>query len=194
VHHGEPEPPVANQYGPGPAPQGHPGSPPSQQGYAGPQYAPRPGYPGSQQGYGQQGYGPQDYGHQGNGVPGGYPQPQQPGGYHVTGAPVSAGDEQLWAALSHLSIPFFGFVGPLAVYLVFKDRSPWLKDSSVEALNFSILYTLAQVVSSVLVAALVGLLLLPVVFVGGLVLCILAAMAASRHEAYRYPLNWRLIK
>ena len=33
-----------------------------------------------------------------------------------------------------------------------------------------------------------------VVGIVALVLCILAAMAASRHEFYKYPVNWRLIK
>ena len=28
----------------------------------------------------------------------------------------------------HISIPFFGLVGPLIAYLVFKDRSPLLKE------------------------------------------------------------------
>ena len=107
--------------------------------------------------------------------------------------PVSPSDEKLWALLSHLSIPFFGFVVPLVVYLVFRDRSRWLKDSALEALNFSILYTIAITASAILTVALIGLLLLPLVWVLAVVLCLLAAVAASRHELYRYPLNWRLV-
>ena len=56
---------------------------------------------------------------------------------------MSPSDERLWATLTHISIPFFGLVGPLITYLVFKDRSPWLKESLTEALNFSILYSIA---------------------------------------------------
>ena len=53
----------------------------------------------------------------------GYPQQ-----YQGQQAPMSPSDERLWATLTHISIPFFGFVGPLIAYLVFKDRSPWLKE------------------------------------------------------------------
>jgi len=58
---------------------------------------------------------------------------------------MTQSDERLWATLSHISIPFIGVVGPLIVYLVFKDRSAFLKDQGTESLNFSILYTIAQV-------------------------------------------------
>ena len=108
--------------------------------------------------------------------------------------PLSPNDERLWATLSHISIPFFGFIGPLVVYLLFKDRSPWLKDSAVEALNFSIFYTIAPTVSSLLIALGIGLILVPIVFVGGVVFCILAAIASNKGELYKYPVNWRLVK
>lgn len=142
--------------------------------------------------YGSQQYGSQQYGSQQPGYP---PAQQYPGQPPVPGQqPVSPSDEKLWATLTHISVPFFGFVGPLIVYLVFKDRSQWLKDNSVEALNFSILYSIAQIASVVLTAVLIGALLLPLVFVGGLILCILAAVAANKGEFYKYPVNWRLIK
>ncbi len=51
------------------------------------------------------------------------------------------------------------------VYLVYKDRSVWLKDNAVEALNFSILYTVAQVLASMLTLVVIGAILLPLVFI-----------------------------
>ena len=33
----------------------------------------------------------------------------------------------MWGIISHISIPFFGFIGPLIAYLMYKDRSPWLR-------------------------------------------------------------------
>ena len=47
---------------------------------------------------------------------------------------------------------------------------------------------------SLLSVVLIGALLLPVVFTGALVFAILAAVAANRHELYRYPVNWRLVR
>ena len=40
----------------------------------------------------------------------------------------------------------------------------------------------------------IGALLMPIVWIAGLVFCILAAMKASSSEAYRYPISLRLIK
>jgi uncharacterized protein len=134
--------------------------------------------------YGGPGSPPQQYGQPG------YPQyAGQPGQ-----APVSESDEKLWALLAHVSIPFVWFIGPLIVYLIYKDRSPWLKEASTEALNFSILYSIVSFVCWMLTAVLIGAILLPLVFIGALIFCILAALAANRHELYRYPINWRIMK
>jgi uncharacterized Tic20 family protein len=134
--------------------------------------------------YGGQGYPPQQYGQ---------PGPPQYAG-QAGQAPVSESDEKLWALLAHISIPFIWFLGPLIVYLIYKDRSPWLKEASTEALNFSILYSIASFVCWMLTAVLIGAILLPLVFIGALIFCILAALAANRHELYRYPINWRIMK
>ena len=107
---------------------------------------------------------------------------------------MSDSDERLWATLSHISIPFIGVIGPLIAYLAFKDRGAFIKSQATESLNFSILYTIAQVISSILVGVVIGAILLPIVFIGGLVLCIMAAMAANKGQDYRYPVNWRLVK
>ena len=152
-----------------------------QQQYGGAAYDPNAGYGAQQQGYPQQQYSQPGY-------------PQQYAGQPGAGAPVTENDEKLWATLAHVSIPFFGFVGPLIVYLIYKDRSQFLKDASTEALNFSILYSIATIISSITVAVLIGLVLWPLVFIGGLILCIMAAIASNKHVLYRYPLNWRLIK
>jgi uncharacterized Tic20 family protein len=175
--------------------------------YAGPQQ-PYPGaqqpYPGPQQPYpGQQPYASQPYpGQPPYAAPGQqpYPSPQPyPGqGYppqpYGAPRPLSDNDQRLWVTLTQISIPFFGFLGPLVAYLVLKDRSPFLKDSTTEALNFSILLTIALTVSSFLTAVIIGVVLLPIVWVVGIVFCILAAIAANKGEVYRYPVNWRLVK
>jgi uncharacterized Tic20 family protein len=145
---------------------------------------------GAQQGYGQQGYGQQGGAPQQYGQPG---YPQQPYGY-AGQAPVSESDEKTWGIISHISIPFFGFIGPLIAYLVYKDRSAWLKDVTTEALNFSILYSIAYLISVITVSIVIGLILWPLVFIVALIFCILGTLAASKHEFYRYPINIRFIK
>lgn len=134
--------------------------------------------------------------------PGPYPgqgrYPPQP--YGGAGAPLTENDERLWGTLTHISVPFFSFVGPLVAYLVLKDRSARLKENATEALNFSILIILGYVAAGVLgavtffIGGVLGGLLGVLVWVGSLVLCILAAIAANKGEVYRYPVNWRLVK
>ena len=135
--------------------------------------------------YGQQGYPPQQYGQPG------YP-PQQPYGTAGQG-PVSASDEKTWGIISHISIPFFWFVGPLIAYLMYKDRSPFLKEVTTEALNFSILFSIIQVAGTILASFTFFLINLAAGIVA-LIFCIMGAMAASRHEFYKYPINARFIK
>jgi hypothetical protein len=108
--------------------------------------------------------------------------------------PLSPSDEKLWSTLSHISIPFIGLVGPLIVFLLFKDRGPFVRENAIESLNFSILYTVAQFASALLSVVLIGYVLLPVIGIVALIWCILAAVAANKGELYRYPVNWRLVK
>ena len=108
--------------------------------------------------------------------------------------PLSQSDERLWATLTNISIPFFGFVGPLIAWAVLKDRSPFLRDSTTEALNFSITASIAAFVSGLLTLALVGYVLLPIVALLALIFAILAAIAANKGELYKYPLTIPLIK
>lgn len=163
---------------------GQPGNP--QPGNPQPGY-PQPGYDPSQQAYGAQPGYPPPYAQQGHPQ---QPYPGQPG----VQPPVSVSDEKTWGIISHISVPFVGFIGPLIVYLVYKDRSRFLKDTSTEALNFSILYSLVLVASVILSVVGIGVILYFIAAIGALVLCIMATMAASRHEFYTYPVNWRLIK
>ena len=193
--YGQPSPPPYGQ--PTPPPYGQPTPPPAygqqqppQQGYTDPNAGYQQQYgqqPYAQQGYtdpAQQGYPPQQYGQPGY--------PQQP--YAAAGqAPVSESDEKTWGIISHISIPFFWFVGPLIGYLLYKDRSPYLKQVTTEALNFSILYSIVQVAGWVLSFITFGLINLAA-FIVALIFCIMATMAASRHEFYKYPMNARFIK
>ena len=129
--------------------------------------------------------------------PPGYAPPPPPPGYtSVPGVPdpLSQSDERLWAMLAHVSGLLFAIIGPLIVLLVFGKRSAFVDDQSKEALNFQITATVASIISAVLVIVLVGLILLPVVAIGFIVLTIIGAIKAYAGEPYRYPVNVRLIK
>ncbi|MFT3669026.1 MAG: DUF4870 domain-containing protein [Pseudoxanthomonas sp.] len=105
-------------------------------------------------------------------------------------------EDRTIALLTHLSGILFGFIVPLIIWLVNKDKTDkgWLNDQAIEALNFQITVFIAFVVAWVLMFVLIGFLLLPLIGIANLVLCIIGGMKANNGEAYRYPFALRLIK
>ena len=107
------------------------------------------------------------------------------------------GDARNWATLSHLSayIAFFGIpplVGPLVMWLIRRD-DPYAEYHAKEALNFNISFVLYGIASAILILAVVGLLLLPIVLVTWFVLVIRGAVKASSGQYYRYPMTLRFV-
>ncbi len=115
---------------------------------------------------------------------------------------LSQSDERLWAMLAHLSSIVASFLGglsvlgPLIVWLIFKDKSSYVDYHGKEALNFQILMTVIFVgcLFAGIITCGVGFVILPVVWIADVVLVIIAGIAANNGEMYRYPFNWRLIK
>jgi uncharacterized Tic20 family protein len=158
-------------------PQG--GQQPPQQ----PQQAPYGQAPPPQQGYGQQP--PQGYGQ---------PGPGAPQGYGSAGA-VSPSDERTWSMIAHIGTIIIGIIAPLITYLVYKDRSQFVKTQSAESLNFQITILIAYVLSWIIAGVTFGLLFfLPgIVWVVNLVFVIMAGIAANKGENYRYPFSIRMV-
>jgi len=104
---------------------------------------------------------------------------------------VSSNDKNL-AVLTHLGGILFSFIPSLIVWLLKKD-SPFVSEQAREALNFQITLLIAWVVSYILIFILIGFLLMGIIWLGNIILCILAAVATSKGETYRYPFTLRLI-
>lgn len=86
------------------------------------------------------------------------------------------------------------FLGPLIVWLIKKDQSAFVSDQAKEALNFQIAVAIALWVSFALLWVFcIGLVLLPIVYIGSIVFSIIAALEASKGVYYRYPYTVRLI-
>ncbi len=102
------------------------------------------------------------------------------------------------AALAGLLIPLGNIIGPLIIWLTQKDKSAYVADQGAESLNFQITATIIGAVLMVLAFTIIGLVVaIPgflILGVGVLVLVIMAAIATSKGERYRYPFNFRLIK
>ncbi len=98
------------------------------------------------------------------------------------------------------SIVAMAFLGPLIILLVQGPKSPFVRRHAVESLNFQITLLIALAVGIVLSVLTLGIGLIVVIPVGlavgvaALVFMVLASIAASNGEDYRYPLNIRLVK
>jgi uncharacterized Tic20 family protein len=194
--------PTADPWADAPSPGSQ--APPGQSWPGHPGYPGQPGHPGQGQpgfpGQGQPGY-------PGQGPPaGGYGYPQM--GYP---APAAAASNSL-AIVSHIGPLAGGFLVPLIIFAVSKDD--WFtRNHASEALNAQLTYTGATLAGMLVfflgfpfMAAtnttfVVFLVLMIVSFVGmfvisifNIVVSIMAMIAASRREAYRYPFTIRLVK
>jgi uncharacterized Tic20 family protein len=102
-------------------------------------------------------------------------------------------DEKNIAVLSHLGGTIFSVFPSLIVWLLKKDDSAYIGSQAREALNFQITLLLAYIVCWVLAFILIGFLLMGILWLTNIVLSIVAAVAASKGEDYRYPFALRLI-
>ena len=116
------------------------------------------------------------------------PPPPPPGG-----APQ---EDRTIALLTHLSGIIAGFIVPLIIWLINKDKpeKSWLTDQSKEALNFQITLLIVYVVGTILTVILIGALINLVAWLTCIVLSIMAALKVNEGVAYRYPFALRLIK
>lgn len=90
---------------------------------------------------------------------------------------------------------YLGWAPALVIWLIHKDKNPYLEEHCIEALNFQISALLAQVIVSFITLISCGLLvpLMLVVPIAIIVCSIIAALQAQKGEMYRYPLTLRLL-
>ncbi len=112
---------------------------------------------------------------------------------HTAPAVGGGPDDNTLALLAHVLGMLTGFVGPLVIYLIKRDDSAYVRHHAAEALNFQITLAIAGAVSFVLMLVLIGFVLILAVAITGFVLEIMAAVAASRGEWYRYPVCIRFV-
>lgn len=101
--------------------------------------------------------------------------------------------ERLLAILAHIITVFSSFIGPLVIYLVKKDESPFVRQHASESLNFQLTLAIAYFIGFILMFVFIGVLLLPLIGLAHLVLVIVATIKASDNKLYRYPFTIRFI-
>lgn len=120
-----------------------------------------------------------------------YPRPPAPR-YASSYAGEPEGSERLGAAAAHL-LPLCGLfvVGPLLMLLVMGKNSPYVRRHAIESLNFHITVIGATILLPITV---VGVVLIPFIWVAAVILAIVGGLAALGDGGFRYPLTLRLIK
>lgn len=128
-----------------------------------------------------------------------------------TGAPFEGGgaaptsEEKTWAMFPHLGIilGLIGLIATIVIWQIKKEESKYITYHAKEALNFQITLIIAMIGVAVLswvlimimpILAFVSMLGYLVIGIGGLVLAIIAGIAANGGKMHKYPFNLRLIK
>jgi uncharacterized Tic20 family protein len=132
------------------------------------------------------------------------PQFQQPTppGYGAPAAPLTPEQERSWATLSHviplvamvLSAGTLGFVGSLVIYLMYKDRGPFVRQHAANSLNIQIITGIVLLISFPLMLVLVGFLTYGLALLFAFIVHILAAVKANNGEWYTPPLTPQFVK
>ncbi|AYG05093.1 DUF4870 domain-containing protein [Gryllotalpicola protaetiae] len=120
-----------------------------------------------------------------------------------TPPPLRADEERTWAILVHVIAGglnlitgglFAGLIGAIVVYVVFKDRGPFIRQHATTTLNFQITLVIAEIIGLILTLAIIGFFLLAAIWIVNIIFSILGALAANRGEPYYYPLAIRFFK
>ena len=113
---------------------------------------------------------------------------------------MSLEEEKNWAVAIHLAsfagyigIPFGHILGPLILWLVKKDSSPFLDEVGKETVNYNISIILWFILCIPLCFILIGIPMLIGLAIMDIIVTIMAAVAASNGQQYKYPLTIRFI-
>lgn len=118
---------------------------------------------------------------------------------------MAASEERTWAMIAHIGVLVaawfaMGFLCPLVIWLIYRSKSEFVRRHSLESLNFQLsllIYTAIAVVLILVTFGLGILIIIPLILIGAvaaLVVIILATIAASSGNEYRYPLCIRLVR
>ena len=109
---------------------------------------------------------------------------------------MSEKDEKTFAMLAHI-LGLIPLIGPLVIWILKRNDSPFVDDQGKEAVSFQFLVIIAAVAVAIVHAIpFVGCLavfLFPVIMVANAIMCIMAGLKAGDGIAYRYPFALRVL-
>lgn len=121
--------------------------------------------------------------------------------------PVSIPNEdRTAAALAHaasliamvISAGWLSFVGPLVMWLIYKDRSPFVRQAAAGSFNFNLGLWLISIVGWIFIITVIGipigLILLAFSFVGQIVGHVVGTIRATKGEPMNYPFQLKILR
>lgn len=115
---------------------------------------------------------------------------------------ISPEQERTWGTLAHgvplvamvLSAGTLGFVGSLVIYLLYKDRGPFVRAHAANAVNVQIVTGIVLIISIPLFFVLVGFLTYPLALVYAFVMHLIGTLKANKGEWWSPPLTPSFVK
>jgi uncharacterized Tic20 family protein len=132
--------------------------------------------------------------------------PPAPGTAVAGPNPMSPTDERTWGTIAHggtlaatiLSGGTLGFVCALVIYLLYKDRGPFVRHHSANALNVQIFGAILVIGGIILTVTVIGAIIgIPMIVVGGvyvLVVHLIGAIKANNGEWWSPPMTPQFVK
>ncbi len=98
------------------------------------------------------------------------------------------------SAFAGYFIPFGSVIVPVVLWLIWRDRDPYIDEMGREATNFQLSMVLYYIISFVLCFIIIGFFLITAAFIFHLAFIIIGSIQTSRGNHYRYPMIIRFIK
>lgn len=114
---------------------------------------------------------------------------------------MTPSEERTMGTLSHViplvamvvSAGTLGFVASLILFLVYKDKGPFVRENAANSLNIQITTAIVMLVSLPLMLLVVGFFTFAAAIVAAFVLHLMGALKANRGEWWRPPMVLRLV-
>lgn len=102
-------------------------------------------------------------------------------------------DERTQALLVWVLSLFIGFISPLIFYFIAKDK-PFVFHHAAQCLAFSIVMLCFWIVAFILMFLVIGIFLMPILWLASLAIAIMGAIAANSGSRFEPPISGNLSK
>lgn len=98
------------------------------------------------------------------------------------------------SAFAGYIIPFGSIISPLILWMIWRDKDPYIDEMGREAVNFQLTMLLYYIICTALFIVLIGVVLIFAAMIFHLTFIIIGSIQTSRGASYRYPMIIRFIK